>query len=72
MRLAAVLLALAQLLSADWITPKGAKYHPRRDCIALARTKAPAEISQAEAEKRGLKPCGICSKWKTPVKKAAQ
>jgi hypothetical protein len=60
-----LLLALTGTAAADWITPKGHKYHPRRDCIALTRTKQPVEISKAEAEKRGLQVCGICSKWKT-------
>lgn len=65
MKLLLATLALAGSLWADWITPNGKAYHPRRSCISLTRSKAVAEISKAEAEKRGLKVCGICSRWKT-------
>lgn len=47
---------------ADWITPKGKAYHPKRECIALRTTKQPTEITKEAAEKRGLHPCGICAR----------
>ncbi len=67
-RPALLLLALAVGLHAEWITPKGKSFHVRQDCIALRSTKQPVEITRAEAEKRGLRICGICSRWKKPAK----
>jgi hypothetical protein len=67
-KLAALLLILALQLSAEWITPKGKAYHTQRDCIALRTTKEPKYITRAEADARGLKACGICTRWRKPAK----
>jgi hypothetical protein len=64
MKAAVLALLLTAVSHAEWITPKGKAYHPRRTCIALRSTREPQEITRAEAEKRGLHACGICSRKK--------
>jgi hypothetical protein len=67
LKFAALALALASIMRADWIT-HGKAYHVRRDCIALRTTKQPTEITRADAVKRGLHLCGICARVKKVAK----
>lgn len=58
------LMAAAALASPVSVTPHGKHFHTKPTCMALRSTAEPEEISQAEAEKRGLTICGICARVK--------
>ena len=64
----AFLILSAAAARAEWVTPNGKAFHTRRACIALRTTTNPQEITRAEAEKRGLHICGICSRTKKGTK----
>jgi hypothetical protein len=55
---------LAATMNAEFVTAKGKSYHKTTKCMSLARTKAPAEVTLAQAEAKNLKPCGICYRTK--------
>jgi hypothetical protein len=69
MRAGILLLLLASVLSAEFITAKGKSYHKTTKCMSLARTKEPKEVTVAQAEAKGLKACGICYRTKKEVTK---
>lgn len=52
-----------------YFTPRGKTYHQSPACMALSRARTVYHAQLADAQKHGLKECGIC--WR-PKKAAAK
>ena len=61
--LATITLASTAFAADVYVTKRGKRYH-KADCKVI-QNKETQKIDQAEAEKKNLKPCGICFKSDT-------
>lgn len=65
---ATILMAAAMRAETVWFAPNGKTFHASEQCMTLARSKTKLHADKAEAEKHGLKPCGICNRAKKAPK----
>jgi hypothetical protein len=62
--LVGLLLATAMFAETVTISANGKTYHTS-NCAAAQRIAKPIKVERADAEKHGLKPCGICNRAKS-------
>lgn len=58
------ILVMATAAAPVYRTPKGSRYHTRRECIALRTSATVSTITLAEATAAHLTLCGICARAK--------
>ena len=54
-----LILSMGVLAEIVYITPKGKRYHPTKNCKGLKKAKKIIAIEKTEAIKRGYTPCKV-------------